>query len=131
VKKISALILAAFYLAMSVGATLQQHYCMGEFVGTSLFSFDDKECGKCGMKKHTEASKDCCKDVSIVVKTSDSHTFAAVTYNFQSFDDVTPPIAVFFPDLNIPLTETENTYRAHSPSLQQEALFLWFRNIRI
>ncbi len=83
VKKVWAFILAVFYISSIIGATVHQHYCMGELVGTSLFDLKDDECGKCGMIKHPPASKDCCKHISIVFKTSDSHIFSQMVYDFS------------------------------------------------
>jgi hypothetical protein len=131
VRKESAFILAVFYLSFSIGATLHQHYCMGELVGTSMFSLENDECGKCGMKKHTEASKDCCKDVSITIKNSDSHTFSQTAYHFNSFTFLLPAIPVATVNLDIPEAQTENLYRAHGPPLLKRPLFLQFGNFRI
>lgn len=131
VKKLSAVILAVFYLSFTVGATLNQHYCMGELVGTSLFDLRDEECGKCGMKKHTEASKDCCKDVSIVIKTGDSHTFSQAVYDFSSISFNIPAICFISTDINFPKESTETLYRAHSPPLSKNPLFIQFGDLRI
>jgi hypothetical protein len=131
VRKACAFILAVFYLSFSIGATLHQHYCMGELVGTSLFSLQDDECGKCGMEKHTEASKDCCKDVSTTIKTDDSHTFSQTVFDFHSSIYTLPATYIVDANLNIPETQTENLYRAHSPPLLKHPLFLQFRNFRI
>lgn len=130
-KKLSALILAIFYLSLTVGATLYQHYCMGELVGTSLFDLRDEECGKCGMKKHAEASKDCCQDVSIVIKAGDSHTFSQTVYDFNSISFTIPPICLFFTNLDFPIVQTEKLYRAHGPPLLKIPLFIQFRDLRI
>ncbi len=43
----------------SLGATLNLHYCMDEFVGWSLLDKNDDACGKCGMESKDEG---CCKD---------------------------------------------------------------------
>jgi len=131
VRKVCAFILAGFYLAFSVGATLHQHYCMGELVGTSLFSMQDDACGKCGMDKHTEENKGCCKDVSITVKSNDSHTFSQAVYDVSSPIVLFPPIPLVSSGVIYPETSTENLYRAHSPPLLSEPLFLRFGNFRI
>lgn len=130
-KRVGAFILAIFYLSFTLGATLHQHYCMGELVGTSLFHPGDNECGKCGMKKHAEASKDCCKDVSIVVKAGGAHTFSQPDYNVLSFVFTLPPADVICTSLNIPQGNFKNLYRAHSPPLLKQPLFILFNNFRI
>src|SRR5688572_29776877 len=103
---------------------------MGELVSSSLFDSKDIACGKCGMEKHTEASKDCCKDVSIVIKTGDSHTFPQTVYDFHAFALILPAIHFISPGFNIPAVLTENLYRAHGPPLKH-SLFIQFRNFRI
>ena len=130
-RKASAFILAVFYLSFSIGATLHQHFCMGELVGMSIFSLKDDECEKCGMEKHTEASKDCCKDVSITIKNNDSHTFSQTVFDFNSFTFLLAPIHVATVNLDIPEAKTENSYWAHSPPLLKGPLFLRFNNFRI
>ena len=62
-KKILVSILAVFYLASSVGATVHLHYCMDKFIDWSLLKDGDK-CNKCGMEK----DGGCCKDENKFVK---------------------------------------------------------------
>jgi hypothetical protein len=61
VKKIVALFFLVAYGFASIGATLHTHYCMGEYVGTTLVQNKDSKCGKCGMKEDAK-KKGCCKD---------------------------------------------------------------------
>jgi len=130
VKEPSNLILAILYLYFTIGAKVNQHYCMGELVGASLFDLKSKECGKCGMKKHSEASKDCCKDVSIVVKTGDSHTFSQTVYDFN-FLSIIPNAPSILWGTKIFKEEDAKLYRAHSPPLLKYPLFLKYQNFRI
>lgn len=102
---------------------------MGELVGTSLFDLNDKECGKCGMQKHTEASKDCCKDVSVVAKAGDSHTFSQIAYDFGLPDIVIPH--TFTTLITVQKGQSKNCYQANSPPQIQHRLFLKVRDIRI
>ena len=62
-KKILVSILAVFYLASSVGATVHLHYCMDKFINWSLLKGGEK-CNKCGMEK----DGGCCKDENKFVK---------------------------------------------------------------
>ena len=62
-KKILVSILAVFYLASSVGATVHLHYCMDKFINWSLLKGGNK-CNKCGMEK----DGGCCKDENKFVK---------------------------------------------------------------
>jgi hypothetical protein len=131
VKNVCASILALVYLFCTIGASIQQHYCMGELVKTSLFGAHKDECAKCGMQKHTEANKDCCKDIFIFVKGGDCHTFSQAVYAYHSISYILPAIQFISYGLKIPQIQIENLYRAHSPPLLSCPLFLQFRNFRI
>jgi hypothetical protein len=61
VKKIVAIFFLVVYGFASIGATLHTHYCMGEYVGTTLVENKNSKCGKCGMKEDAK-KKGCCKD---------------------------------------------------------------------
>ena len=63
-KKVLVSILAVFYLASSVGATVHLHYCMDRFINWSLLNSDGDKCDKCGMEK----DGGCCKDENKFVK---------------------------------------------------------------
>ena len=65
-KRILVSILAFFYLASSVGATVHLHYCMDKLINWSLLNSDGDKCDKCGMKK----DDGCCKDENKFVKNS-------------------------------------------------------------
>lgn len=132
VKQICTFILATVYLYFIVGATIHHHYCMGEYAGSSLFSFQDKRCGKCGMVKHGENSSNCCNEVSTIVKLTDSHTYIAA-YDFSFFYIAT---ADLFPSLicntNFSPPSAEVNFPAHSPPfLLKNPLFIQYNNFRI
>jgi hypothetical protein len=61
VKKIIAIFFLIVYGFTSVGATVHMHYCMGEYVGTTLLENKNSKCGKCGMKESNKKNG-CCKD---------------------------------------------------------------------
>lgn len=104
---------------------------MGELVGSSLFNTNDKACGKCGMEKHTEESKDCCKDVSIVIKSGDSHTFFQPVYDLTSLSPAIPENNFTICDVRINPHSNNTTYRTHSPPLLEYPLFIQHQNFRI
>lgn len=60
VKKVFALILCFVYAAVSSGATVNFHYCMGKFTGIDFKSSANSKCSNCGMEK--EQKKGCCND---------------------------------------------------------------------
>lgn len=59
-KKIFTSILFVLYLTASSGATINFHYCMGEFIGIDVHAFSDNTCSNCGMAK--EKKKGCCSE---------------------------------------------------------------------
>jgi len=130
-KNFCAFILAIIYLGFSIGATLNQHYCMGKFAGKSLFDLEDNKCDKCGMEKHAGESKGCCTDISFVIKGSDTHTFSQTVYDIQAFAYIIPATQFNYTSINFPIAQTENVFRAQCPPLPKIPLFLQFRNFRI
>jgi len=88
-KKILVSILAVFYLASSVGATVHLHYCMDKFINWSLLKGGDK-CSKCGMEK----DGGCCKDENKFVKNNIDQKVAESSFQLIQMAAVTTP-AVF------------------------------------
>lgn len=130
-KQVFVTILALVYLYTSIGATIYQHFCMGEPVSVSLFSSKDKACGKCGMEKHSSANNDCCKDLLLIIKGKDFHTSSQTVYHFHSVTIVLQALDFAFTSLNISPVQKETRYWVLSPPLIKELLFIQFRNIRI
>ena len=60
-KKAIAIFFLMIYAFTSVGATVHMHYCMGNFVESSLTENKNATCKKCGMKEVAN-KKGCCKD---------------------------------------------------------------------
>lgn len=84
-KKIIVTIFAFLYLAVSSGATVHLHYCMGKLVKWELFhKKDNGKCSKCGMAK--SSSKDgCCKDENKLVKIEKDQRVAEAACSVQLF----------------------------------------------
>jgi hypothetical protein len=112
VKKILVILLLLVYGAATMGATIHMHYCMNEFVGSSLWhGGKDKKCGKCGMK---EKKGGCCKDEHKQVKLKSEHQKSATVQYIQLLDIpalITPvadfgfkvtPVSSAFPVSNAP-----------------------------
>ena len=90
-KKILVSILAVFYLASSVGATVHLHYCMDKLINWSLLKSDGDKCGRCGMDK----DGGCCKDEHKVVKNSFDQKTTESSIEVIKFLPVTSPVAVY------------------------------------
>jgi hypothetical protein len=77
VKKAIAIFFLVVYGFTSIGATLHDHYCMDEYVGTTMWKVENAKCGKCGMKE-TANKKGCCKDEQKEFKIKTDHQKANV-----------------------------------------------------
>ena len=87
-KKILVSILAVFYLASSVGATVHLHYCMDKFINWSLLKGGDK-CNKCGMEK----DGGCCKDENKFVRNNSDQKVAEPAFQQIQMAAVAVPAA--------------------------------------
>lgn len=67
-RKFFLTILAFVYIASSIGATINMHYCMGKLANWDIGHNVSKTCGKCGMEKAAEKNNGCCKDEKKFVK---------------------------------------------------------------
>lgn len=80
-KKIAVILLLLVYTGATTGATIHLHYCMNQFVGSSLWhSGKDSKCGKCGM---TAKNNGCCKDEHKQAKLTTEHQKATLAQQFQ------------------------------------------------
>jgi hypothetical protein len=91
-KKVLVSILAVFYLASSVGATVHLHYCMDKFIDWSLLKGGDK-CNKCGMEK----DGGCCKDENKFVKNNVDQKVAESAIQLLQMATVATPTALIYP----------------------------------
>lgn len=87
-KRLSASILILVYFATTTGATLQLHYCMGNYAGWSIAGKTEKKCGKCGMKQKQNADNGCCRDEHKLIKIQDDQKA-----NYLSFEISKPVIS--------------------------------------
>ena len=86
-KRILVSILAVFYLASSVGATVHLHYCMDKFIAWSLLKNDGNKCDKCGMEK----DGGCCKDENKFVKNNIDQRLAESSIQLMQMATVAVP----------------------------------------
>ena len=84
-KKIAVVLLLLVYAGATTGATIHLHYCMNQFVGSSLWhSGKDSKCGKCGMK---DKKGGCCKDEHKQAKLTAEHQKTTPAQQFQLFEN--------------------------------------------
>ncbi len=91
-KKALVSILAVFYLASSVGATVHLHYCMDKFIDWSLLKGDGDKCDKCGMEK----DGGCCKDENKFVKNNIDQKLAESSIQLIQMAAVATPAAFIY-----------------------------------
>jgi hypothetical protein len=124
VKKIVVILLLLIYGSATMGATIHLHYCMNEFVGSSLWHSDnDNECGKCGM---TEKKGGCCKDEHKQLRLKTDHQKSTVTQYFKILDVpalVTPIVTFNFKETLVSLTFPVSNA---PPKIPRERLYILY-----
>ena len=130
-KKAAILILTILYVAGASGATVNIHYCMGQFAGWDLGHDEENSCASCGMDKQSKEKEECCRDEHKTIKVDDVHK---MTESFVHFLQVPVIIAEhinihgsyvlrsgknLLPSINAP------------PSVVPEHVYLVNRSIRI
>jgi len=129
-KKVLVTILAFTYLAVSSGATLNLHYCMGKLVSWDLSHKQEGKCGTCGMEK--VGHKGCCKDEHKTFQIDkDQKTAESAFHYLPVFSDV---IILTYGALGgTPASSLAVTYpTSHAPPLiSQVPIFLLHCHFRI
>ena len=125
-KRFTSFVLLLLFLTGNSFASVNIHYCGGEFQSISIGS-KSKACGICGKK---ENQKSCCKDVQKLLKADD---FSKVKHNF-SFPSLTisQPVAFRF-TVHSFYKNVVNTFSAFFDYLPgcKTPFFILFRSIRI
>jgi len=111
VKKIIVSILAVFYLASSVGATVHLHYCMDKFIDWSLLNSVVDKCGKCGMEK----DGGCCKDENKFVKNNIDQKLAEYSIQLLQMPAVAAPAAFIYPSEYHFTSIVQENHLSHAP----------------
>ena len=82
-KKLIAIFFLLIYSFTTVGTTIHSHYCMGQYVGSSICHTEDSKCAKCGMK--TAKSKGCCTDQEKYIQLKREHHQSIAPIEIQHF----------------------------------------------
>ena len=110
-KRILVSILAVFYLASSVGATVHLHYCMDKFIDWSLLKSDGDKCDKCAMEK----DGGCCKDENKFVKNNvDQKVTESAIQLIQMAAVATPTAFIYTSEYHFTSIIQENSL-SHAP----------------
>lgn len=122
-KNLVAIFFLVIYSLTTVGTTMHAHYCMGEFMGSSLYHSKSEKCNKCGMTK--AKSKGCCKDEHKFISLKREHNQTKASVEIPNFFAEAPvPVSIFY-DI-IPVSYNAETVAIiHSPPLiHKERLYL-------
>jgi hypothetical protein len=115
-KKLSVVILAVVYLAVSSGIVISQHFCMNRLDSVQWFAAGTPdECGRCGMSM--EEAHGCCHDqVDLVKLQNDQQQAFATLFNFSA-PAVLPPAPIDFLLTAFPSQDIYIDNLAHAPPL--------------
>lgn len=123
-KKIVVILLLLVYGSATMGATIHLHYCMNEFVGSSLWHSDkDNECGKCGM---TEKKGGCCKDEHKQLRLKTDHQKTTVAQYLKLLDEpalITPIVTFNFKETLVSLSFPVSNA---PPKIPRERLYILY-----
>lgn len=130
-KKLVTVFIALIYFTFSTGATVHLHYCMGEYISASLFDTNKGVCDNCGMNESGN-NNDCCQDVQVKAKISDSHHVSPLYYCPETPSIIVPPSFTISTQVRIYATVPTTFFaQPHPPSGLSHPLFIQYRNIRI
>jgi hypothetical protein len=125
-KKIIVTIFAFLYLAVSSGATVHLHFCMGKLINWELWNKKDNgKCSKCGMAK-SKAKDGCCKDENKLVKIEKDQRVAEAAFSMQLLSVAVSVSFVETPDVPF-LFVTAATPVSNSPP-RKSLLAVYIRN---
>ena len=87
-KKITVIIIAVLYFAVSSGMIVNLHYCMNRFASADFaLNKTESKCNMCGM--HKAKSHGCCHDeVKLVKLEDDQNKSAQVSFDFAAFQSI-------------------------------------------
>ena len=125
-KKLVVIFFLVIYGFASIGATVHTHYCMGEYVGTSLLENEGGKCGKCGMKESTKKNG-CCNDEHKEFKLKTDHQKGSVADFVKTIS--APILLTSIPYYNFSLQQSSkftNTSLRPPPNIQKQRLFILY-----
>ena len=112
-KKVVITILALIYMATSIGATLQLHYCMDQLIGWGFTNKIPGKCGKCGMIK--QKHNGCCHDEQKVIKIATDHKISEASFSFSGIKYMQPLNYFRTGNMLSLLSGVQFNYNSHSP----------------
>lgn len=115
-KKLIAIFFLLIYSLTTVGTRIHSHYCMGEYMGSSLYHSKEKKCEKCGMTK--AKSKGCCQDKHTYISLQKEHNQTKVSVEVPNFFLETPlPVFIAYDIDAVEYPTTVSIKIPHPPPL--------------
>lgn len=123
-KKLVAIFFLLIYSLTTVGTTIHSHYCMGEYMGSSLYHSKENKCEKCGMTK--AKSKGCCEDKHTYVSLKREHNQTKASVDIPNFFAEAPvPVFITYNVVTVTYpTTTVNTILHRPPLIHKQRLHL-------
>ena len=130
-KKVVLTILAFTYLAVSSGATITLHYCMGRLVSWDLSSSHKKRCDNCGMEKSNH-KKGCCRDEHKTLQAEKDQKAAEAAWQFAALSsEAINTVYPVLPPAPVPSIAIGHPSGHAPPGLNSIPVFLLHCNFRI
>ncbi|MCW3117311.1 MAG: hypothetical protein JWM28_1393 [Chitinophagaceae bacterium] len=115
-KKVSVVILAILYFAISSGIIVNLHYCMNRFASADFSLVSGKfQCGECGMQK--TKSHGCCHDEIKLVKLQDDQNKSSQVATGIAFLQAVAMTPSEFIVTSFYNADEINHHKEHSPPL--------------
>jgi len=85
-KRVTCILLLAFYTTLNIGLVMNTHYCSGKISSISLLSpKTSNSCGLCGKK---EMSKGCCQDKQTQISIEDEQLSSHTNFDFSDLSSI-------------------------------------------
>ena len=129
-KKLLITITALVYFAVSSGATVNLHYCMGKLMSWDLLDKSQGKCDSCGMEK--TGHKGCCHDEHKQLKVEKDQKVSESAFQFLFISAaVIAPVHMGLPVVYFSNLVTNNPTAHAPPHLGGVPIFVLNRNFRI
>jgi len=122
-KKAVVICMLLLYGAVTIGATVHIHYCMGRFTGISFVDGKNAVCNTCGMAK--DKAHGCCREECKQFKIAADQLLTNNTYTSQDVNSyaILPPVAHYAVQTAQPAPFVKPVSHA-PPNRQLEKLYL-------
>lgn len=121
-KKAVVLCMLLLYGAVTIGATVHIHYCMGRVTGISLQNGTNTVCNTCGMAKNKAGG--CCREECKQFKVAADQLLTNSVYTGENLDYAVLPPTIYSSAYTAPLNTVAKPNSHAPPNRQQAKLYL-------